>query len=228
VIIKQGDEIAMASKKNIRELIPWYLNGTLNGDERKAVENYIHTDPRGKQLFEEWTRVRDYMIDQGMLSTSLILESELVSKIKRQGATQISMVHPYALGLALAILIILWTILRPGVVLNWKVSGGEVTSFRIYRSIEGSNEFRLLDDIPVHNGEANFRYVDIVSLPFIDYTYYIEGFFQATSVGISQVVTGNPVVALPGQLALVCASLFMGYGIVILIRNQKKNLIEIL
>jgi hypothetical protein len=53
----------------------------------------------------------------------------------------------------------------------------------------------------------------------------VEGMNQAISLGTSQVAASPALIALPGQVALICASFISGYGVILLIRYRKLLLI---
>jgi hypothetical protein len=221
-----GGGVRMAAKKGLRELLPWYLNGTLSEAERLAVEEYIHNDPDGQLALEEWSQVRNFVQDQVIDNPPENLDEIIISRISKQSDEQLKLLHPYAIGLAFVILILLWMILRPGVVLRWSITGENVSSFRVFRSELGSGHYQLLDEVPALPSNSKYAYVDIFILPFKDYQYYVEGVNQNESLGISQAVTGYAKAALPGQIALVCASFIIGYGIIFLIRNSRILLLE--
>jgi hypothetical protein len=57
-------------------------------------------------------------------------------------------------------LLVLWGIVRPGVLLEWSVEGSGLAAYRIYRAEEGSAEFQLLEEIPAETGAGRYRYID--------------------------------------------------------------------
>ncbi len=215
----------MIERKKLIELIPWYLNGTLTGAELEAVEYFINNDPEGRAALDEWRRVQYWMKRDADKKPPVDAEIRLFDRIRSQSFEQLGIFHPYALGLSMVILVLLWTIIRPGITLHWSTLGYHVTTFRIYRSEINSIEYQLIDELPVDSATSEYSYVDLIIWPFEDYIYYVEGMDQAGSVGSSQIVASSALVALPGQLALICGSFFSGYGIILMIRYRKLLLI---
>ena len=211
----------MTDKKRLISLIPFYLNGTLRGSELLEVEYFVNNDPEGKLALEEWHKVSTLVREQEDHCPPRDAESKLFSRIRSQSMEQLEIFHPYALVLSMVMLVLLWLTIRPGVELNWTIHNSNVTSFKVYRSsVEGSN-YRLLDEIPVEKSDGDYSYIDIFYWPFEQYIYYIEGMRSQDSLGVSQVVADNSWLALPGQLVIICASLTIGYGVIMLIRNRK-------
>ena len=215
----------MVERKRLIELIPWYLNGTLTGAELEAIENFVRNDPEGKAALAEGLRVQQLIKPKGLILPPEEIETRLFERIRSHSSEQLGILHPYALGLSLVILVFLWTIIRPGVILNWRVAGSEVTSFRIYRSEANGTNYQMLDEVPVEVMRTGYTYVDLFAWPLKEYVYYIEGMDQSNSLGTSQVTTSPAFIALPGQLALILASFISGYGLILLIRYRKLLLI---
>ena len=153
------------------------------------------------------------------------VEARLLDRIRSQSSEQLGILHPYALGLSLVILVLLWAIVRPGVFLSWHVAGGEVTSFRIYRSEANGRNYQMLDEVPAEVATTGYTYVDLFAWPFREYVYYVEGMNQSVSLGTSKVTTSPALIALPGQVALVFASFISGYGLIIVDPLRKLLLI---
>ena len=215
----------MVDRKRLMELIPWYLNGTLTGAELEDVEDYVLHDPQGKAALADWQRVRLLIKPEDFKLPPDGVQTRLFDRIRAQSSEQLGILHPYALGLSLVILVLLWVIIRPGVILNWRVAGNEVTSFKIYRSEAEGNKLQMLDEVPAEEAMTQYSYVDLFAWPFKEYVYSVEGMNQSTSLGTSVVTTSPAMIALPGQVALICASFISGYGLILLIRYRKLLLI---
>ena len=215
----------MIDRKKLIELIPWYLNGTLTGDELEEVEYFIKNDSEGRAALNEWRRVQYWMKRNAEKKPPVEAEIRLFDRIRSQSFEQLGIFHPYALGLSMVILVLLWTIIRPGITLHWSTLGYQVTTFRIYRSEIHIKEYQLIDELPVDSATSEYAYVDLFIWPFEDYIYYVEGMDKTGSMGSSQVIISSALVALPGQLALICGSFISGYGIILLIRYRKLLLI---
>jgi len=215
----------MVDRKHLIELIPWYLNGTLSEKELDEVDDFVTNDPEGKFALDEWMRIRLLVHSEERKLPPEGIEVRIFDRIRSQSAEQLGLFHPYALGLSLVILVLLWAIIRPGVILRWKVADDEIISFRIFRSEQSGNNYRFLDELPVGDSGTVYSYVDLFIWPLNDYIYYVEGINATGSSSISQVISSPALIALPGQLALICASFFIGYGIVLLIRYRQILLI---
>jgi hypothetical protein len=215
----------MIDRKKLIELIPWYLNGTLTGTELEEVDDFVTHDPEGRAALAEWKSLHFIIhVEEGKLPPAEI-ETRLFDRIRSQSIEQLGIFHPYALGLSLVIMVLLWAIIRPGVNLQWNITGSQVTSFRIYRSEADGNQYQLLDEFPADFSRTAYAYVDLFAWPFTEYIYYVEGMNQAISLGTSQVAASPALIALPGQVALICASFISGYGVILLIRYRKLLLI---
>lgn len=215
----------MVDRKKLIELIPWYLNGTLKATEQKELEKFVHNDPVGRAALAEWQRVQLLMQQDAVKLPPEGIEARLIDRIRSRSSEQLGILHPYALGLSFVILALLWAIIRPGVILNWRVTGSEVTSFRIFRSEADGSKYQMLDEVPVDAVKIGYTYVDLFAWPFSEYVYYVEGVNHSVSLGTSQITTDPVLIALPGQVALICASFICGYGVILLIRYRKLLLI---
>ena len=215
----------MVDRKRLMELIPWYLNGTLTGAELEAVENFVLHDPQGKAALAKYQRLRLLFRPEDLKHPPDGVEERLFDRIRSQSSEQLGILHPYALGLSMVILVLLWVIIRPGVILNWRVAGGEVTSFKVYRANADGSKLLMLDEVPAEEVMTQYSYVDLFAWPFKAYVYSVEGMNRSTSLGTSIVTTSPAMIALPGQVALICASFISGYGLILLIRYRKLLLI---
>jgi len=215
----------MIDRKHLIELIPWYLNGTLKGKEYEDVFDFVSNDPEGIAALEEWKKLHHLIYTEEHKIPPPGIEGQILERIRSQSLTQLSIFHPYAIGLSLVIMALLWAIFRPGMILNWRLSDNQVTSFRIYRSEVDGSKYRLLDEIPANATIPMFTYVDLFFWPFKEYVYYIEGVNVTGSTGISNVIASPALITLPGQAALIFASFFIGYGIMLLIRYRRLLLI---
>lgn len=215
----------MVDRKHLIDLIPWYLNGTLEGKELEDVDDFVHNDPEGQAALDEWKQVHRLIHTEAQKNPPAGIEEQIFDRIRSQSFAQLGIFHPYALSLSFVILALFWAIFRPGVILQWSISDNQITSFRIYRSeVDGSN-YRLLDEIPANAADPICSYVDLFILPMKEYVYYVEGVNLRGTSGISQVISSPALVALPGQLSLLFASFFIGYGVVLLIRYRQILLI---
>jgi hypothetical protein len=61
------------SRNEIRQLLPWYENGTLRGDERDAVHELLATDLEGNRQRRELRVLREVLADDPTLATNMVL-----------------------------------------------------------------------------------------------------------------------------------------------------------
>lgn len=215
----------MVDRKHLIELIPWYLNGTLKGKELEDVVDFILNDPEGRAALAEWRQVQHVIHTEERRAPPTRVEVRIFDRIRSQSFTQLGIFHPYAIGLSLVVLALLWAIFRPGVILQWRILDDQITSFRIYRSEADGSKYQLLDEIPVNSPAPCCSYIDLFIWPLKEYIYYVEGVKVVESTGIGQIITNSALIALPGQIALISASFIVGYGIVLLIRYRQLLLI---
>jgi hypothetical protein len=78
----------MIDRKQLIELIPWYLNGTLTGVELQEVELFIKNDPEGLAALEEWRRVQILMHVDVETKPPVEVEIRLFDRIRSQSYEQ--------------------------------------------------------------------------------------------------------------------------------------------
>jgi hypothetical protein len=119
-----------------------------------------------------------------------------------------------ALGAAvgLAVLLLLWVVLQPGIVLEWSVEGDPALAFRVYRAPVGTADFGLVGEVPAEPQVRRYRYVD--ALPWLAkaYEYRVEALAAGGQPVLSQATEAGALEALPAQLAVVLLSLLAGLG----------------
>ncbi len=125
----------------------------------------------------------------------------------------------FGVFLALAVLVLSWAVLRPGVVLEWSVESPALEKFRVYRAVQPDAEFDLLEEVAASPSTGSYTFVDDVFLPAQPYVYRVE-VVGSTGSTYSQVVTGDTLAALLTQLAVLLASLVIGYSGVLLLQVQ--------
>jgi hypothetical protein len=94
----------------------------------------------------------------------------------------------------------------------WSVSDSPLTAFRVYRVPVGGADFELLSEVPAQPDVQQYTYVDAHLLPGQSYVYVVEGLGVEGQSAFSQAITVNALEALPGQLAILVASLVIAYG----------------
>jgi len=122
----------------------------------------------------------------------------------------------WGLGFGMAVLafVLLWAVVKPGVVLGWTVNGNPPAAYRIYRSPTSGDGRVLVRELEASPVENSYQYVDLFILPAAHYTYAIEGVAPDGRTVARQAVAVDSSTVLPGQLAILVASLLVGWGAV--------------
>lgn len=121
----------------------------------------------------------------------------------------------WAIGMVLGLIIfaMLWRIVQPGIVIQWVWKQGDVKIFQVYRALEGSDQFAYLSEISAQTALTEYTFVDPLLIPGQNYTYRIVGFDTEGISILDQMVTESSLAALPGQIALIVASLMIAIGL---------------
>ena len=219
----------------MRILLPWYANGTLQPSEKQMVEEWLLQDPSAQAELAELRRMRQDIKNRPQIPTPAGSFYGVTARIQAKPRLPwwaVSRWVSLSMGtvLTLAILIILWMVVRPGVVLQWSVSESSLSTFRIYRAPMGSQDYKLLSEVPLEENVLQYSFVDAWLVPGQDYVYRVEGVEQGQFLAVSQSIVTSSMVALPGQLAILFTSLVLGYTGLTLIRaiplflpNQKPG-----
>lgn len=203
----------------IHNLLPWYINNTLTEEEQQQVTESLRKDAETQIKLTNWQMIADALINQTEAVPSPNVRKQLLKRIqqeKRQKKLQTQLTPQAQIQLVfsfffvtLAVFLSLWYIIQPGIMLEWSVtSADETNTYHVYRSLDGSSNFELVGELTAKPGLAEYSYVDIWLLPGRTFTYFVEGINQQGQIASSQVVTGNTLIALPNQLALLAASIF--------------------
>lgn len=212
-------------RSRINELLPWYVNGTLPESERLAVERHLQRNPEAVAQVETYRRLRQAI---GQMMTTVSTSEKIYQKILQSSQLQRTVekhhLHPYALGLALVILTLLWAVIRPGVMLQWSPAQGKMSEFHVYRAAQGQDHFDLLEVVPAREGAQRYTYVDVFLLPWQSYSYRVEGVNASGVQAISTLVTHQAIEILPGQLALLITSLTLGYSLALALQPRLMHL----
>lgn len=185
-----------------------------NGHPRKA--------PDSEQRKAAWESVRLAVAGQPVVEPPVEVHSRVMARIRqpqRASAQLTGRAWLGAGGLALVILALLWIVVQPGVVLAWDSGDVPASAYRVYRAPLDSSEFELVAEVPTSESSA-YTYVDLFLLPWQAYTYRVEGMAANGQMVTSQAVTGRALEALPGQLALVIASVLSGLALMMLLQNM--------
>jgi len=215
--------------KRQEELLPWYTNGTLTPAEREAVERWLRQTPEAPDKLAGWQQLRAAVTGQVQQTPPPSVWRRVMARVRAKDAshqqtrTLPRLTWAWGAALAMVALILLWGIIQPGIVLQWSVSDGPLSAFRVYRAPVGSADFDLLHEVPARPGMRQYTYVDVRPWPTQTYVYRVEGVRQGGRSALSQAITANALDALPGQLAILFTSLVIGYGGVILVQRWRYS-----
>ncbi|HEX7975648.1 MAG TPA: hypothetical protein VF498_14655 [Anaerolineales bacterium] len=214
------------SPQELNELLPWYLNGTLPDEERRQVEDWLDRDPSRAAGLAGWRLIQRGVAEQPAGRPSQAVYARVMQRIQASS-------HPMRVAgqgrrpqrsagsflasavLAFFVLVLLWLAVRPGVMVQWSVAEGNPAAFRVYRALQGSNQFVLMSEIPAKAGVSNYSYVDPLLLPGMPYVYRVEGVLSPQGeLAFSESIVSSPLAALPGQLAILFISLVIAGSLV--------------
>lgn len=209
------------SDEDFQALLAQVASNSLPPEERQRVEAWLLEHPQQQAQVEFWGQLRVSLQSRPQLTPGQNVWQGLHQQValhQRQGKRSLISA---AAGLALATLslVLLWLTIRPGVMLYWSVSGGDNLTYQVYRAPTGSQEFILLGEVPGSPGVNQYSYLDALFLPGRSYIYRVEGVSPSGTPVVSQRVVSQSTAALPGQMAILLASLLVGYLATSLARN---------
>jgi len=202
----------------VEKLLPWYVNGTLSEREMRVVDQYLRQNPRAMEDVDAYRQYQLRMKSWEQRQPPSRLSAEALCRARAPRTAGISWLHPYAWGAALMILVLLWLVVRPGVVLEWDGARGDVNEFYVYRTVE-DGEFQRIGTVPVSAEMQKYTYVDTMLFPWESYTYVVQGVQGESVRALSGSVERDALAVLPVQFMLVALSVVLGYGLAGLLRR---------
>ena len=219
--------IPSPGKPSARDLLPWYVNQTANSTERRQVEDWLKQEPDAARQLQVWQQVRKAVRAQPRTAPAPVVRRRLAAQIASKSTAQL---QPTAaprwlslaggLGVALSMLILLWAVMRPGISLQWSVSGQSPAAFQLYRAPVGSDRFELVSVVHAQPNMQNYTFVDTTLWPGQAYRYRVEAPNQAV---VSDTIAVNGMDLLPIQLAIVLSSLFTGVAVAYALRQLTRS-----
>lgn len=202
-------------------LLPMYVNGKLPPDQRMQVEAWLEHDPQVRLELEMWQLLRTAIHERPTQNPSQQVWVRLQQQVELDGHRLPRLVISVLAGfsLAFATLMILWITIRPGVLLQWSVSGSAPAAYRIYRAPAGSQDFVLLGEVAGRESMSHYSYLDVLFIPGRPHAYQVEGITTTGDPIVSQRVESQSLAALPGQMAILLASILLGVLGAQLVRN---------
>jgi hypothetical protein len=215
--------------KSLIKLIPWYINGTLSKEEYLRVNTLLNQDADLQKTMTAWNKLGRRISHQSIIQPSSNVESLLLERIASQSSNSRFHLHMYAVLLSTVALMIFWVVFRPGISLHWSIHNSHVDTFRVYRSTNGSSDYKLIYETNTKDDGAIFNYIDTLLIPWSSYSYVVKGIRGDAEFVISPMVTSQAIKVLPGQVALITASLVLGYAFawLILYKDELKILVSL-
>jgi hypothetical protein len=216
-----------------RALLPWYLNNTLSSEEKQAVEAGLRLDPDAGGELPNWHRVQETLTSLPAERPSPEVWQRVAARVQAASVPSRLPVLPrlaWGIGLAAAVLFLLWVIIQPGIELQWSVDGETAAGFRIYRAPVGTAEFGLLAEVQPGQDTASgdmagfqstsYVYMDSLPLPGQKYTYLVQAIDRDGQPVASRTIVADGWQALPAQMAIILTSLLVGFGAVLLVGQR--------
>jgi len=208
----------MNKKKNpsIQSMLPWYVSGTLSSGERQSVEKGL-SQLAGDKV-QNLRTLYEMVKSQPLEAPSPRVHNQLMARIRQTPQPAVPSrsrwVSLYVLA-SLAVFALLWLVVQPGIVLQWSYSQKEeIDAYRVYRAIQGSNDFVLINEVTARRQSADYMFVDSWLLPSQTYVYKVEAMKENGELIFSSAITGRAMDVFPAQIALLLSSAFLGLVIV--------------
>ena len=193
---------------SLTDLLPWYLNHSLPEAEQPAVEDQARHSPH---LLNAWQAVRSAALSQPQRVPPAAPRQRVLDQARAAVRTRSKMPRwlPALSGVVFAVLalLLLWSVVQPGIGLQWSVNGAVPVAFRVYRAPAGSDRFEFVREVPAQSGTLDYTYVDTALWPGQAYQYRVEAVNAETA---SATIAANGADVLPAQLAIVFSSLLIG------------------
>ena len=211
------------------DLIPWYLNGSLDADELMILEAWLAENPSANCELEFWKMMMSAIQSQKRLSPSASIWENLIESVdvyRQQSIVtwQKRIFIGIGIGLGILVFIALWWFVQPGVRLQWSVQGPTPVAFRVYRAPKGSEEFTLIREMKAHGELLEYQLTDTFVIPGSDYTYRVEALDDIGRVGSSQLIIHNTLESIPWQLGILLTSVLFGFSAYIVSNILESNL----
>jgi hypothetical protein len=213
----------MIIRKIITSLIPRYVQGASSSFEKKLVRHFADQDPVLKEEVQQQLALKSMTRRQPVFHPSPAVLPALQAKIAAMPVRSEAQLpfSTWALGMVmvfLALFIFIQTI-PPGIQLKWSAQGEPLAGFRVYRAVEGTDQFELLTELKYSPDTSNYTFLDPMSLPGRQYTYRVDGLSLEGETIVRESLMANGADALLGQIVVLVTALLMMYGMVMLIRR---------
>lgn len=219
--------MSLSRDHHLIELLPAYVNGTLSPQQKSQVEKALAFSVELRRELDHCRQVASLVAVQPALHPSPDAWQKTLAAVRHlpQPARRPAITwhwQPSAGLLSLAVLILLWLVVRPGVLLQWTVNTEGLTAYRLYRAPVGSSDYTLIGELPVQPGLSQYQYTDALLVPGQTYSYVVEGVRNGSRYFVSGAVTAAAGQALPAQIALIFASVMIGYALYLLVQASPQ------
>lgn len=202
------------SSRKMRSLLPLYVNGALRPRQRRAVEAWLRRRPEAQAELAAWQAIGAAIAGQPREAPSPDMQARLMARVRAQARPRVAverrLVWAWGAAIALAVSVLLWALVQPGMLVQWSVENGNPVAFRLYRAPAGSDELRLVETLPARPDARQYAYVDALLWPWQTYVYRVEGVEPSGRATLSQPVAASARGALPDLAAILVASLGVG------------------
>jgi hypothetical protein len=115
--------------------------------------------------------------------------------------------------LAISLFFLLWGIIKPGIVLQWKIYGDMADVFRIYRAPADLDQRVLVGEYESGTGDGTYQFIDLFVPIRNRYRYDVEARTSNGKLLGNQAVIVDAFKILPSQVVIFLYSLFFGWFI---------------
>jgi hypothetical protein len=230
-------------RNKLRSSLLAYVNRTLSRPGRLMIEMWLGRDAAARAELAQLRRLQQGIAlsarrqaPKGVLERVRMQVREEatvagsdVQQVEHQRLTpRLSWVMVVLLALLAGAIV--WFAGPPVVSLEWSVSAGQPSEFRIYRARldegldAGNADFVLLSEIQAGSSKQDYKYTDLQLLPGQKYMYRVEALDVSGAVVKSNTTLSDSLDALPAQLLLLAASLILLYGLAeFVLRSQATD-----
>lgn len=185
------------------------------------VRVWLILRPKERQAANELARLRYVLRQQPQLRPSPAALARIQARVRNQDQPLPATGGWPLAWLAAALvtffgLLLLWQVVPPGVILEWKVESGAPQTFRVYRASASSDEqpdyYSLVGQVTASEGIEAYRYTDMMLLPGQSYVYRVEAIDALGQTAASRSVVGQGIDALPGQILVLALASVAAYA----------------
>ncbi len=159
---------------HVRDMLPWYVNGTLSPAEQEAVEAWLARHPEAYAEVEALRALHRAVAAQPTITPPKEVWNRLRAHVGRQQMGWPRwLVWAWGSVLAVGIFLLLWALVQPGIVLRWQVNSTDPAVVRVWRVV-GEGDLVPLAMISLSPNQRVGAFVDSLVRPWKTYTYRVE------------------------------------------------------